>query len=89
MWYDEEEEIGEDIEPDDLAIYYQDETYDVGEDSENEDEVWIWPTELDANIDADELEQSFAQFGAVQRAKRVVRRARGFVSPNLPGGFGK
>ena len=59
-WYDnEEEEADDDCEPDELAIYYQDEAYDVGEDSDDEDEVWVWSTDLEANLDADELEQSF------------------------------
>ena len=34
------------------------------DDSEDEDDVWVHSSDLEQSIDADQLEQTFAQFGA-------------------------
>eukprot|EP00971_Amphidinium_carterae_P186643 3704967-Amphidinium_carterae.1 len=76
-WYDNNSLSG-------LDSYYMDEAYDVGLDSDDEQCVWVFAQDLDAEFDEETLEEQFASFAAVHRAKRELRTQRGW-----PGSKGK
>eukprot|EP00971_Amphidinium_carterae_P350968 6491833-Amphidinium_carterae.1 len=76
-WYDYNSLSG-------LDYYYMDEAYDVGLDSDDEQCVWVFAQDLDTEFDEETLEEQFASFAAVHKAKRELRTQRGW-----PGSKGK
>ena len=77
------EEQGEmDPELTDLLTFYEEEN-DVGFDSDDPDQVWIYDTDLGLQeFDEETLEQQFASFADVQRAKNEKKKARGLDTPS-------
>eukprot|EP00971_Amphidinium_carterae_P208510 4137000-Amphidinium_carterae.1 len=77
-------------EQDELACFYEDETYDIGADSDAEDYVWILATDLQTELDESVIEQQLASFSQVQKQKNEIKKARGWFTPaSWPKGGGK
>ena len=78
----EEEEWGEVFFGSDPYLsYYEDERNDVGEDSEDDEFVWVLASDLAKVHDERDLEESFAQFRQVKKGLLETRKARGFFQP--------
>eukprot|EP00971_Amphidinium_carterae_P053937 1062020-Amphidinium_carterae.1 len=69
-------------EPDELVQLYEDVTHDVGEDSDLEDHIWVYATDLQYELDEQTVEQQLASFAHVQKQKAMLRKARGWFSPS-------
>ena len=80
-----EEQREMDPELTELLTFYEEEN-DVGFDSDDPDQVWIYDADLGLQeFDEETLEQQFASFADVQRAKNEKKKARGWTHPRQKG----
>eukprot|EP00971_Amphidinium_carterae_P126926 2514750-Amphidinium_carterae.1 len=68
-------------EGDELAEYYVDSSLDVGYDSSDEEMIWVFATDLNAEYAEEDIERQFSTFQSVLRAKQQAKKARGWFTP--------
>eukprot|EP00971_Amphidinium_carterae_P043360 853393-Amphidinium_carterae.1 len=68
-------------EADELLQLYE-EGFDVGEDSEGEEYIWVLATDLSYELDEQVLDQQLASFSQVQKQKNLLKKARGWFAPD-------
>eukprot|EP00971_Amphidinium_carterae_P093862 1857259-Amphidinium_carterae.1 len=78
--YYEDEAVDPD-ERDDLAEFYLDAHLDVGYDSSDEEQIWIYATDLEAEHEEADINSQFSTFQSVLRAKQQAKKARGWFTP--------
>eukprot|EP00971_Amphidinium_carterae_P331700 6465443-Amphidinium_carterae.1 len=68
-------------EADELLQLYEDPSHDVGEDSECEEYIWIYGSDMNFELDETMIDQQFANFARVQQQKAILKKSRGWFTP--------
>eukprot|EP00971_Amphidinium_carterae_P154239 3058959-Amphidinium_carterae.1 len=76
-----EDDSWEYAEGDELAEYYADSSLDVGYDCSDEEMIWIFGSDLNAEYAEEDIERQFSTFQSVLRAKQQAKKARGWFTP--------
>eukprot|EP00971_Amphidinium_carterae_P341781 6480780-Amphidinium_carterae.1 len=76
-----EEPTVEDDDSGELVEYFTDPCLDVGFDSEEEDMIWVYATDLTSELEEAAVDYQFSTFEANLRAKQQAKKSRGWFAP--------